>query len=293
MLDSDSRIAQWQVKPNATNRFKAPLSLADQAGAAEADAFLWSMVDLMTLLLVFFVLLYAKAINGPVTATLEPEQGHSTVAFASVGHLDDSPQSPTAKSSSPEVATKPDTRPSEVNTEPEPQAPEALTEPDPQPEEAEEAFFESLRPEMMNRLQSSFSDDFYVRWDEKQPVFVLGERITFNVGEAMLLPDSQSALRRIADLVAPQSNYQVIVSGHTDNVAIRTPMFPSNWELSAARAASVAKFLAVNGVAPQRLIIQGKSEFHPLVANTSEENRGVNRRVEISLLNVEQTSQIP
>jgi chemotaxis protein MotB len=85
-------------------------------------------------------------------------------------------------------------------------------------------------------------------------------------------------------------DYRIIVSGHTDDIAIHTPRFPSNWELSAARAASVAKFLVSRGVAPQRLIIQGKSKFHPLVANTSDNNRRTNRRVEISLVKDDQPS---
>lgn len=100
----------------------------------------------------------------------------------------------------------------------------------------------------------------------------------------MLLAESQSALKLISDLIAPQRHYQVIVSGHSDDIAIRTPTFTFNWELSAARADSVAKFLASQGIAPQRLIIQGKSEFHPLVANTFIENRRANRRVGISLV---------
>jgi outer membrane protein OmpA-like peptidoglycan-associated protein len=152
---------------------------------------------------------------------------------------------------------------------------------------------EPLNREIMKSLEDSFSNDFYVRWDQKQPVFVLGERITFNVGDAMLLADSQSALKRIADLIAPLRHYRVIVSGHTDDAAIRTPIFPSNWELSAARAASVAKYLASNGVAPQQLVIQGKSEFHPLVANTSAAHRRTNRRVEIYLEKGRRTPDIP
>ena len=150
---------------------------------------------------------------------------------------------------------------------------------------------EPLNQAMVNDLKDSFSNDFYVRWDEKQSVFVLGERITFNIGDAILLADAQSALKRIADWIAQQRHYRIIVSGHTDDMAIRTPRFPSNWELSAARAASVAKFMASHGVAPQRLIIQGKSEFHPLVANTSDENRRASRRVEISLFKGEQISE--
>ena len=204
----------------------------------------------------------------PEITTQESEQASTTVATSSARHTERHPEAPPAESTPTEETPAPNPGPPAANF----QAPEV----DPS--------VEPLNQAMMDDLKESFSNDFYVRWDEKQPVFVLGERITFDIGDAVLLADSQSALKRIADLIAPQLDYQIVVSGHTDDIAIHTPRFPSNWELSAARAASVAKFLATHGVAPQRLVIQGKSEFHPLVANTSDDNRKANRRVEISLV---------
>ena len=271
MVDNAGQSTPWRFTPSAGKGFVARFSLAEEAKSAEADAFLWSMADLMTLLLVFFVLLYANAINRPEMATQESEQASTTIASASGIHSDRLPEV-TSTESTPAGET--------VTSNPEPPA-------------ANRQFHgedpvEPLNQAMINDLKESFSNDFYVRWEEKQPVFVLGERITFNIGDAKLLTDAQSALKRIADLIAPQHHYQIIISGHTDDIAIRTPTFPSNWELSAARAASVAKFLASTGIVPQRLIIQGKSEFHPLAANTSDENRRANRRVEISLVKGEQ-----
>lgn len=265
MVDRNGRITPWRFTPGADMDFTARCALAGQAGSAEEDAFLWSLADLMTLLLVFFVLLYANAIQDPARAAADPQPAQAAFVPPADLHPDLAP--PTSSAESVPPAATPETHPEAHR--------QSATEAGP---------VESLDPALVNRLQESFSNDFYVRWDEKQPVFVLGERITFNAGEAMLLSDSQSALQRVAELIAPLSHSRVIVSGHTDNLAIHTPAFPSNWELSAARAASVAKFLTAHGVAPQRLIIQGKSEFHPLAANTSEPNRRANRRVEISLL---------
>jgi len=274
MVDNAGQSTPWRFTPSAGKGFVARFSLAEEAKSAEADAFLWSMADLMTLLLVFFVLLYANAINRPEIATQESEPASTTIASSSGIHSDRLPEV-TSTESTPAGET--------VTSNPEPPAANRqLHGEDP---------VEPLNQAMINDLKESFSNDFYVRWDEKQPVFVLGERITFNIGDAKLLTDAQSALKRIADWIAPQHHYQIIVSGHTDDIAIRTPRFPSNWELSAARAASVAKFLASHGIAPQRLIIQGKSEFHPLAANTSDENRRANRRVEISLVKGEQASE--
>ncbi|WP_372682660.1 flagellar motor protein MotB [Desulfosarcina sp.] len=272
MVDNAGQSMRWRFKPNADKGIAVRFSLAEEAKSAEEDAFLWSMADLMTLLLVFFVLLYTNAINRPETPLQESDQAVTTVASSSGIHSDVLPEATSTASTPTDETMAPNPEPPATNR--------ASHKKDP---------VEPLNRAMINDLKDSFSNDFYVRWDEKRPVFVLGERITFNIGEAMLLAGSQSALKRIAHMIAPQRHYQIIVSGHTDDIAIRTQRFPSNWELSAARAASVAKFLATHGIAPQRLIIQGKSEFHPLVANTSDENRRANRRVEISLVKVEQT----
>ncbi len=145
---------------------------------------------------------------------------------------------------------------------------------------------------MVAELEDSFSKDFYVRWDERQPIIVLGERITFNRGKAMLLADAHGALKRVAELISRLGDCRVVVSGHTDDLPIRTHTFPSNWELSAARAASVAKLLIANGISPRQLTIQGQSEFKPLFANTTGKNRKANRRVEISLITGSQQPEV-
>ncbi|BBO69524.1 hypothetical protein DSCA_34540 [Desulfosarcina alkanivorans] len=238
---------------------------------------MWSLADLMTLLLVFFVLLYANAIHRPDRAAGESEPAGTTAAPRSTA---DTVRLPPAavRASAPLPAAGPSVEASSV---PGARTPATVTPTAP------------LNRDMVDRLEGSFNNDFYVRWDRKQPVFVLSERITFNAGDAMLLADSQSVLKRLAELIAPLRHHQVIVSGHTDDLAIRTAVFPSNWELSAARAASVAKHLALHGVSPQRLVIQGKSEFHPLLPNTSAANRKANRRVEISLQNGPRTPDSP
>jgi len=273
MFDNADQSALWRFKPKTDRGFTVRWSLPAETKSAEEESFLWSMADLMTLLLVFFVLLYANAINRPESAAQEAERENTTVTSPSAIHSGLPPKAHPSESIPPGKTMPPN-----------PVQPAATR----QPPELKDPV-EPLNQSMVNSLKDSFSSDFYVRWDEKQPVFVLGERITFNIGDAALLADSQSALKRIADLIAPQDHYRVIVSGHTDDIAIRTMRFPSNWELSAARAASVAKFLTSRGVAPKRLIIQGKSEFYPLVANTSDKNRRANRRVEISLVKDEQT----
>jgi chemotaxis protein MotB len=131
-----------------------------------------------------------------------------------------------------------------------------------------------------------------VHWDQRRLVFVLGERITFEVGKAELLEDFQPTLRRLAELIASKTGYCVVVSGHTDNVPIHTERFPSNWELSAARASSVARFFIANGVDPHGVSIEGYSSYRPRYENSTPDGRQVNRRVEITLIKEEEATSM-
>ena len=78
---------------------------------------------------------------------------------------------------------------------------------------------------------------------------------------------------------------QVIIDGHTDNVPTKTAMFPSNWELSAARASSVARFIIKKmRFNPKFLVVSGYGEQRPMKPNTSDDNRASNRRVEVKVV---------
>lgn len=105
----------------------------------------------------------------------------------------------------------------------------------------------------------------------------------FRTGDATLQPGVQEVLRKVA-VVMGNENQSIEVEGHTDDVPIRTVQFPSNWELSSARASSVARFLIENGVAAPRLSVVGLASNQPLVPNDSPEHRAKNRRVTITIL---------
>ena len=102
--------------------------------------------------------------------------------------------------------------------------------------------------------------------------------ILFPSGSARLSPDAEPVLRELARLLAPLDN-QINVEGFTDNVPIRTAAYPSNWELSAARAASVVHLFVDAGVDPLRLAAIGYGEYHPVADNSTPEGRSRNRRV--------------
>ena len=83
--------------------------------------------------------------------------------------------------------------------------------------------------------------------------------------------------------VLKNSDLEIMVEGHTDDVPINTSRNKDNWDLSAHRATSATRIMIDNGVAPQRLLATGRSEYHPLAENSTSEGRQTNRRTEIVL----------
>jgi chemotaxis protein MotB len=112
------------------------------------------------------------------------------------------------------------------------------------------------------------------------------DRVLFRSGSAKILPAGEKVLAKLAPTLAKGID-RIRVEGHTDNVPIGEElevMYVSNWELSAARAASVVRYFQRRGkVDPKRLEAVGFGEYRPVVPNTSADNRGRNRRVEIVL----------
>ena len=107
--------------------------------------------------------------------------------------------------------------------------------------------------------------------------------ILFPSGVARIAPQAQGVLDSLGRILAPFPN-PLRIEGYTDNKPISTPQFPSNWELSAARAASVARLFADHGVALNRLGIMGWGEVRPIADNSTEEGRNRNRRVLVVVL---------
>jgi chemotaxis protein MotB len=107
--------------------------------------------------------------------------------------------------------------------------------------------------------------------------------ILFPSGIAQTTEASGPILDRLAGILAPFPN-AVRVEGHTDDRPIRTAVFPSNWELSAARAANVVQRFTRAGVDPLRMEVTGLGEYHPVASNKTDEGRNRNRRVTIVVL---------
>nr|NJM02435.1 flagellar motor protein MotB [Desulfobacula sp.] len=105
----------------------------------------------------------------------------------------------------------------------------------------------------------------------------------FGSGSASLNPSAAPVMDDLVDILHDYPDYTVNIKGHTDDLPISTEIFPSNWELSAIRATTVLRYLISRGLLPDRLTATGYGDIMPLLPNTSEENRAQNRRVEFVL----------
>ncbi|MDH3604067.1 MAG: OmpA family protein [Candidatus Tectomicrobia bacterium] len=114
------------------------------------------------------------------------------------------------------------------------------------------------------------------------------DRILFRTGSAKINAQGRETLLKVADLVRQDTDHLIMVEGHTDDVPIGIelqPTFPTNWELSTARATAVVRFLHDQGdIAPQRLSASGYSYYRPVASHETEEGRRQNRRIEILLV---------
>ncbi len=147
---------------------------------------------------------------------------------------------------------------------------------------------------------SRYRSDFFGRLREilgsRPDIRVVGDRfvfesqVLFDSGQAVLKPDGEAELDKLASAVIdlereipPDIGWIMRVDGHTDNRPISSSQFKSNWQLSADRAIAVVQYLIGKGVDPHRLAATGFGEFQPIEAGDTEEARAKNRRIELKL----------
>ena len=141
-------------------------------------------------------------------------------------------------------------------------------------------------------IESSLKDQFSAQGIEildadDQLKVILVDRLLFDSGSVEINPKGEKLLLTLAETFRENKTYQIVVNGHTDNVPLSKSLrrhFPSNWELSASRAAAVVRLLQIKGrLDPKRLAIQAHGSHQPVASNNTEEGRALNRRIEIVL----------
>ena len=161
---------------------------------------------------------------------------------------------------------------------------------------SEEQQMEQLKEELDARLKSeNLTASVTTKIDERGLVVSLSNAIIFDPGSAEIKKENVNVLLEIADTVSVMNNF-IRIEGHTDNVPMNSSQYPSNWDLSVARAANVVRLLTTQSkITPDRLIAVGYGEYRPIDDNSTEAGRAKNRRIDIIVMssNYNQMEQAP
>ncbi|MBO7470791.1 MAG: OmpA family protein [Bacteroidaceae bacterium] len=126
------------------------------------------------------------------------------------------------------------------------------------------------------------SDELTVREEGGKVYVAMSDKLLFESGKAIVNEQGREALGKLAGVLNRQTDIDVYIEGHTDNVPIKTPVFQDNWDLSVIRATSVVRILTETyGVNPLQIQPCGRGEFKPVDVNTTTEGKARNRRTEI------------
>ncbi len=147
---------------------------------------------------------------------------------------------------------------------------------------------ESLKPALVIEMESmirstDLEDSVDLSYNGDQINLQIDGRYLFNSGQAELKDRARFIFANLGQMFREYADYRIAIRGHTDDRNIDTSQFPSNWELSAVRATTVLRFFINQGIDPERMTATGYADYLPLVENSSVENRARNRRVEFVL----------
>jgi len=150
----------------------------------------------------------------------------------------------------------------------------------------EQQHLEELQEEL-NRyiVQNGLTSELEIKLNHTELLIIIREHALFDSGKADVKPEARRLALAISQMLEDYKDYEIVVSGHTDNVPINTPEFPSNWELSAKRAINFMKILLENtAFDPSRFRAVGYGEYQPVDPRDTPEARAKNRRVEVAIL---------
>lgn len=245
------------------------------------DRWMVSYADFITLLFAFFVVMYSvssvnegkyKVLSETLSGVFKTHQRAPTPAqpAESVPVQGASEETPTAEPQVPEPVSEPTPEPAEPLPPPE----DPVVSPEPVPDA-----FRQMADRFANEFKSLMDLGLVTVGLSQDWIEVsLPNSILFGSGEADPHRDAFEVIEAVADILRDSSN-AVLVEGFTDNVPIRSGRYPSNWELSSARAATVVRLLVEAGIEPARLAAVGYGEHQAVARNDTAEGRRRNRRV--------------
>ncbi|WP_108649751.1 OmpA family protein [Dongshaea marina] len=248
------------------------------SGHERTDRWLVSYADYMTLIFALFVVLYALAIyhedrydelresfkqaseriigsNEPIFSSIFPELSNSILTEEASGVIPDGGSLAIAEED--DLSELPESK-------------------------LQGAPFSAIEQSLSSLARQSEAGTMQLEQDEQWLTIELDSRSIFPSGSAALTLKARTILREISQTLKTVDNY-VRIRGYTDDRLVRNELFASNWELSAARAVSVLRFLNRDGIAPQRMAIEAFGQYRPVLSNETEEGRAKNRRVVIAV----------
>lgn len=238
------------------------------------ESWLLPYADLLTLLLALFIVLFSMRAEDSAKSNAMLESLYKAFNSVTIFESNSGGQLPDNSTLTDKDAEK-DVVP-EVKPKPEPEVKPPISE--------DEKKLQDLMAKLQKYInQNKLNASISLTDTEEGIKITLKESISFDSGSDQLKSGFIPILSKISGLLKTV-DHSIIIEGHTDDRPIRSSRFPSNWELSGARAASVLHFFQTKNIDPNRLSYTGYGEFKPLKPNNTSENRAANRRVNIIIL---------
>ncbi|WP_178024098.1 flagellar motor protein MotB [uncultured Paenibacillus sp.] len=236
------------------------------------ESWLLPYSDLMTLLLALFIVLFGMS-TVDAQKFQEMSEAFKSVLTGGVGVLDETAMTSNSNTSNSD---------SEL---PKPSSDGLMTKKN-ELKRQEQQNLEALKKQLDTYIkENGLTNDLETKLNQSQLMITISDKALFASGEAVVKPEARQLAKAISTMLQKFPDYEIIVSGHTDNVPISTSEFPSNWDLSSVRALNFMKILLINtNLDPKKFSAIGYGEYHPVAGNDTAVGRAQNRRVEVSII---------
>ena len=259
-----------------------------EAEKENGERWLLTYSDLITLLMIFFVVLYSMskvdaqrfaAVAESLNKALGGGNPKIELAKSQVGPSLIQTGTPSAKTTVPGKGTDPNNT---ANTDP---AKNGANKNAGQGNvDAENMTIDAIKAKLDKfAVDNGIQTTLITSTEERGLVVRIQETLLFESGSADITARARDILEKISTVLAAAPN-QIKVEGHTDNLPIHTSQFPSNWELSVIRSTNVVQILQRDGITSNRLSATGYGEFRPISSNDTDDGRGKNRRIDLIIL---------
>lgn len=241
------------------------------------ETWLLPYADLLTLLLALFIVLYSmSAVDAKKFE--EMSDAFNSIFTSGSGVLDYESPTPTQEDSLSKITTK--------NNDDLTSKKDTLKEQQALLRKQEQIDLEKLKNQIDQYIQNSgLTSQLETKLNQSQLMITISDSALFPSGKATVKPESKQLAAAISNMLQNFPDYDIVVSGHTDNVPIYNTDYESNWDLSSDRALQFMKILLLNSnLDPKKFTPVGYGEYHPIVDNNNNVNRAKNRRVEVSLI---------